>query len=318
MKNAVKILGIIAAIAVIGIFAGCGPAEPDDQTRIALDLEGYDGTFATVMIFDSIPKELPDPNDLTTLNNLTTINDKKVKTLAYSSPKEFDDGYVSLPLFEMKKKAAGYEKTADAVTVDKGVVALWINSSENMKGDELYKGKTERVVALGKGTYTIDIKDFTPTLKSKVPDSEYLKTYEASYTNSNSKAVVETIKLTKTRFYVSDDVNTTKDYLDFKIERWDEVDVPEGANYSGYDGAYRFTGKIVGQKNYVPSTYTAPKFSKDDVDADGNGPTCWMYIYFKKSGNDITFIRSSFSKSGNVNSGLVIGGDNKPRVYEAK
>jgi len=70
---------------------------------------------------------------------------------------------------------------------------------------------------------------------------------------------------------------------------------------------------MIGAKDYVPSTKTAPYFDlSTDVKSDGTGPDCWMYIYFQGTG---AFVRTSFSKSGNVNSGILTGNDGTARVY---
>jgi len=166
MKRVVKMLGIIALVAIIGTFAGCGPADPDDQTYIAIDLpgNGYDGAYAAVVVYDK------DKED--------------AKVLAYSRAKEISGSFVSLPLFK--------KDTTDAIVVEKGLVALVINTIEDMEsGEYLCPGsKTETVVNLGKGEINIPASKFIPPLrelkKTTLP-TDYNGTYKATYKNKDKK-----------------------------------------------------------------------------------------------------------------------------------
>jgi len=290
MKNVIRVFGIIAMIAVIGLVS-CG-VDPDDQTYIKIDLpEGYDEAFAAVIIYDDI---------------------KGTNTLAISRAKEISGNSVSLALFK---------DNGDAIVVDKGVVGLVICTDSSMdkdKGEILYAGATEAVLNLGKGEQTIPIEKFIPAIKAikkQAPAATNYGSYKTTYT-LNNVSVTEIIELSQTEFKISDDSQSsgTADHLYFKITGWETANVPE--DYPSYTGAYKFTGKITSNQGYISATSkTAPGFAATDANDKESGPECWMYIYFKGTTGDITFIRTAFSKAAKINNGVVTGSDNKARVY---
>jgi hypothetical protein len=306
MRNLVKVLGIIAMLAVVGLFVSCDVA-PEDQTIITIAgmADSYNGNYALVGVYeDSSMEKL-----LGVSSALKTIKSGKVE-LALVSPEE--------------------GKKGEAVIVKQGVILLGIFSDDKAE-TSVYSGRTDRVVSLGKGPFTIDADKFIPDLTAGAPTTDPEKpaandfgTYTTKYTSgSPAKDVTETIELAEGKFLIYDnDVGTTaatRDFIEFNIKKWESASVPTEAAYATYTGAYKFTGKIIGAKGYIPAnaqSKTAPGFGTADVVANETGPDVWMFIYFKTNADgSITFIRTPFSKEGNVNAGIVTGANNSPRVY---
>jgi len=165
------------------------------------------------------------------------------------------------------------------------------------------------VIAVAAGTATITVTtakgNKTASCTVTVIDpATYFGTYTATYMSNSNKSITETITILDDRFYISDNEKenpTEPDYLDFKIEKWENFITPNTYN-SDYPIAFKITGKIILQKGYVPSTNTAPKFdATTDVKGDGTGPDCWMYIFFDDNENRFTLLRSPFSKSDQYN-----------------
>jgi hypothetical protein len=294
MKNVIKMLGIIALLAIIVGMVGCS-VDADDQTTITIkDIPAaYEDKYAAVVIVDS--------KDLT----------KILGTTLYAKPIKGNTA----------KEIAMYDESGAAVIVKEGIVCLFINSAETMDGDDLYAGRTDKAKTLGKGGFEVSAGDFVPDItkvgKEEKPTATNYGTYTTKYKNSSGTEITETIIITESQFKISDNsggrTGDAADYLDFKIVKWEIGVVPE--DYVEYTGAFKFTGKILGQRGYCPSDKTAPKFTDADVDADGKGPDCWMSIYFSGETGSITFIRTSFSKAGNVNNGVVTDAAKSPRVY---
>jgi len=280
--------GIIAILVMIGIFAGC-EATPENQTHITVkDIPSiYNNKFARVA----------------THENATTTVERE-----YSASVKIVNGQVNLPIFKKDDKPA---------TAKNGWVSLKINTKEDFTGTELYNGKTNTVVSLGKAEHEISATIFTPDIGTdlysddEVPE-EYIGVYKCTYASTaGGSNVTETIRFGANTFNISDDENTHSDadFLNFTITKW-EIVAPIDTTYTD---AYKFTGKIVDQNDYVPSTYTAPgasdtaggAFSASDVKADGTGPDCFMYIYIKPS--DGSFKRSAFTKSTTARPAVVTG-----------
>jgi len=189
----------------------------------------------------------------------------------------------------------------------------------------------DKYLAGGIGTYTTTAPVGYDSVWTKQPISKpsiNYGTYTTQYTSGQqAKNITETIELTETQFLIyDDDVGTTeatRDFIKFKITKWEQATVPTEATYATYTGAYKFTGKIIGARGYIPASAqakTAPGFTFNDVKADATGPDAWMFIYFKTNADSsITFIRTPFSKEGNVvvNSDIVTNANNNspPRVY---
>jgi len=305
MKNLVKVLGIIAVCAVIGLAVSCS-VDPDEQTRITItDIpEGYEGKYAAVMVVESLA--------VTSANDVKYLGAAKVGKVIRGGVAE------AIPLFELDMKNEAF---GDAAKVKKGYILLFITEDENyLESDDLYSGKTIGEEALGEGTIEKKASIFTPdiTKNAPKPKANDYGTYSTTYKYSTDKNVTETIELSEKKFKVYDDYagTTDPDYLEFQIDKWDSADVPEG--YTDYTGAYKFTGKILKQKGYVPSTYTAPGIAATDVKEDGSGPDFSMYIYFKGETSNITFIRTAFTKVGaDENKAIVVDNatDKAPRIY---
>jgi len=307
MKNVIKMLGIIALLAIIGVMVGCS-VDADDQTTITIkDIpDAYNDAYAAVVIFE----------DATLAKVLgTTLYAKPVK------------GGVA-------KEIAMYDDAGAMVIVKQGIIALYINKAETMDGEDLYLGITDKPKTLGKGGYEVSAFDFVPDITKvkpagtpTTPAATNYGEYSVTYKNASNVEITETITLSETQFKISDNTDgrtgDAADYLDFSIEKWEAATVPE--EYNDYTGAYKFTGKILGQKGYVPSTKTAPAASgftdatvAADVKADGTGTTCWMYLYFKGETGNITFIRTAFSKGSVDNKDIITDGTKAPRVYKKK
>jgi len=297
MKSVVKIVGIIALLAIIGLAVGCS-VSPDEQTLITIwGLYGYDGYFANVTVYDT---DVAATAKNTGVSQFILIRNGAASQLPVVGPDL---------------------KPAKLAT---GAVVLHINDSIDGMGDTIYKGQTTRVVMLGEGEVFLTPDMFTPPIPDKKPAATNFGTYTTEYTGTKYSSdsdttgspgtVKETIVLSETSFKISDDARPTEDYLMFSITSWEPSDPP--ADAVGYTGGYKFTGKITEQKNYVPSAKTAPNFNKaTDVKADKSGPDCWMYIYFKGETGSITFVRTPFNKEGSNNKGIVTGNDSRVRVY---
>lgn len=295
MKNIGKFLGIIAAVAVIGLAVGCG--EPDPEDRIEISITGLpttanDGFFAVL--------SLENASGASVARSTRDVAVKISGSTAKGEMAEFKNG--------------SWINFADA---DSYIIGLEVydNETDLTDGHRVYRGKTRsnQAVVKGSNAYSADL--FSPSIdagafqSSKPPAANNFGTYTgAGYTTG----VTETIVLAQNAFQVSDNskaAGTVQDSLNFRIDRWEEIptaSLPADATSGGYTGGYKFTGKMTATTTgYIPSTQTAPNFTADDVKADGSGPDCWMSIYFKGETGSITFIRTPFSKAGSVNEGLV-------------
>lgn len=298
MKNVIKMLGIIALLAIIGGVVGCS-VDAEDQTTITIsDIpDAYEDNYAAILVYKD-----------------NTLDEVVGKTL-----------YAKAIKGGVAKEIALYDDSDQPVIVKEGIIALVIDTAETMDEENRYVGITDKAKTLGKGGFTVSATDFVPDITkvkpagvTEKPAATNFGTYTTKYTNASKVEITETIVLSETSFNISDNTGgrtgDDADHLNFTIVTWETATVPEA--YPEYTGAYKFTGKITAQKGYVPSDKTAPGFvAATDVKADKSGPDCWMYIYFKGETGSITFIRTAFSKEGKVNSGVVTGADGKARVY---
>jgi len=300
MKNLVKVLGIIAVIAVIGLGVGCS-VDPDEQTRITItDLpEGFEGKYAAVIVYEDL--------ELT-----------KILAVAGSAKKIKDGVAEAIPLFEYDAKT---EAKGDAAKVKKGVVALVIDEKESMDSkDPLYVGRTDSPTNLGEGTVSIkaslfvpDITNYAsgnePTASEEVED-KYKGTYKTTY-KLGSNDQDEFVELTTSSFNIYEKKNNAKDpdnFLDFTIETWDFVEA--GDLPTGYVEGFKFTGYIRAGKPVTTtpaasiSVYgvkTAPGFVQKDI--DDKTKAC-MYLLFKA---DKTFVRTVFTKQASTPATPIVG-----------
>jgi len=181
----------------------------------------------------------------------------------------------------------------------------------------------------------LDTNDDNNDDDDEVEDNVVPNTYRGVYSYTYDKAAngtggtTETIELSSNTFNIWDTSKGAKDkteaetkgsYLKFTITKWENDTTPDTLKDT-YPNAFKFTGKILSQKDYVPSTYTVPNGDANDVKANGSGPDFIMYLYFDinavdEDGNaEIIFLRSSFSKDG-ANKAIVSPTEN--RVYTKK
>jgi len=299
MKNLVKVFGIIAVIAVIGLAVSC-EADPEDQIIVTITEipAGFEGKWATV--------------------SLVKTDGKTPVAAAY--PEKIKGGNAS---------GCGMNDISDMTKIfdkdDNYFILLIIHDSESDIENSLYEGVTKSYKTLVKGDNPFPASDFRPDIGDFVaaPPPDFFGTYTAvGYVST----ITETIEFQSTTFEISDATTATGaatgDYLKFEIEKWDAAEVP--ADYSTYTTAYKFTGKITDGKpkdTFVYGTQTAPGFTETDF----NSTSCHMYIYCNGSGDTFEFIRTTFTKDTDttnanekkaVTTGQNFAGD--PRKYSKK
>jgi len=296
MKNLVKVLGIIAVIAIVGLAVGCS-VDPDDATRIQItDIpEVFEGKYAIVVV-------LEDSKEDSKWLGATKVGKKITGGVSDANP-----------LFEVDMENETFK---DLVIVKKGYVALFIQDSEKLGEDlgDLYKGITVSLVNLGEGTIPIKASEFTPdiskyTSSSNTPVAEekvasFKGTYKASYKSAGTVAAddtIETINLTDVEKFIISDAKssapgTVVDKLEFKIESWDYADTPS-TYATDYPNAFKFKGRITSSTTgyYGTNSQTGKGIVATDIKADGSGTECLMYLYFSNTGK---VIRTPFSKVG--------------------
>jgi hypothetical protein len=156
--------------------------------------------------------------------------------------------------------------------------------------------------------------ELTPTEKAEL----YAGTYECTgldYGAPNTN-VTETIVFSGDAFFVYDTIwdYNRMNYLDFTIEDWEEATTPT-AYAEEYPNALKFIGKIKDADSvYLPSNGTTPGF----VAGDKQTTECWMYLYFNDDEEDITFLRTPFSKEGVTEKTAPVQTKNVDRVYKFK
>jgi len=310
MKNLKKFLGIIAILAMIGAVLSCETeAKPDDQIVVVITglPEGANDRYGFIALGKDTPTQFHANG-----NAVVRITGSKVRNEM---------------IFSNDVGGAGAKKGDAFGSEGAYYLILSIYTSQSADGAPLYVGYTPSAKSFKKGTNTFDISEITfdkdiTDFFSK-PGATDFGTYKTTYTNTGGTSITETVVLSATEFKISDTAvsGSNPDQLTFKIEKWESAAVPSGL--TGYTGAYKFTGRILSQKNYVPSGKTAPEASgftnatvAADVKADGTGTECWMYVYFKGETGSITFVRSAFSKTGGTeNKAIVTDGSNANRVY---
>jgi len=299
MKNMIKVWGIIAILAIIGLGVACSEADPEKQTTVTVIglPEGVDGYDLNVLFTKD--DSLSDGWEASAASPKPVVNGKS--TVQMSNDKGAWD-------------ADGKQYYAWIELIDGGVKKHTGRSDSKMT---IYTGANQWDLS-DTSTFFFTFNPKLPSAAPPAPPATNYGTYTTTYTNQSNKSITETVTLTagvngnNDIFYISDNETNPVDFLNFRIDSWTEVSVP--TDQPTYTGAWKFTGKILSQKSYTPSGQTAPGFSTADVKADGTGPECWMYIYFKGTAPNITFIRTPFSKSGNLNEGIV-SGTGGPRVY---
>jgi len=266
-----KVFGIIAILAMIGVFVGCS-VDPDEQTVIKITgiPSGFNNYFA-----------------------FAGVTDQGISSL----PTKITGGEVSVRLLDAD--------TLDPVIAKNGRVSLVITTKQDLSGSNIYSGTTGSPVTLGKGEFSVaaseffpDISDYEPsgTDMGEIPDSDFFGTYKATYGASN---ITETIIFSTTSFKISDDTGTGSDHLYFTIQYWDEATTP--SSYSTeYPKALYFKGVITEASPINAATNTTPKNlygnqTGPNLDASDIGTTVVkMFIYYNDSGSKVKFIRTAF------------------------
>jgi len=326
MRNLVKVLGIIAMLAVIGVFISCGDVAPEDQTLITITEipSAFEGFYASVTVSDKL------------------VNDPSYKIIATSYLRKISGGSVTCDMKDEEDKAA---------IVESGYVIIAITKKQTDK-ETVYVGSSTSAITLGKSA-----QDKTTTQLLLVPDindgaAKYLanNASDAAAPDTNSfgtyitkvnlaGATYETINFSKNTFDIFD---STGDSFTFTIEKWENATTPAAPTdlATGYPTAYKFTGKITAAKKagtkiqkgdtnktanygYFNSGNTAPSIYPSDMDA---GTPVTMYLYCSKpdeTTGEIKFVRSPFSKDGSKKDPIPASGDaNNPtavsglRIYE--
>jgi len=317
MKNLIKVLGIIAMFAVIGLVS----CEVDEEDQIGITVTGLpatvNGKYAYIRLFKS---------------------DGTGDPLAYPSKSEQISGSkVTASMVDEKSKNFGKEGNY--------VISLWINDAPvtndnkgsalrfttGAGGKSLAKGENVRAATdFAQEVTGKSIADVFPPPKTAEETAEdefnakYLGSYKTTYKLNTGSALVdqdEYIDFASSKsFKIYEKKNGAKDpdnYLDFVITKWHPVaaaSVP-----SGYTEGFKFDGYIENgapkNEGTPPNIYgskTAPGFNQADITAKTDA---WMFIYFKA---DKTFVRTAFSKAGSDQSAIIITG-NEPtpvnRVY---
>jgi len=295
MKTLKKVLGIIAMIAIIGMFFSCGEASEEDQTRITItDIpEQLNGLYAQVAVAKA-------------------IDGKELVSAGFY--REIADGGVT----------GAQRDDKEAVVTKEGYVVIII-STDTSNGEDVFVGVTEGLVTLGKGEYTVSADKFLDKNQKGIaaaaanykgaPSASAFGTYTC-YTNLATAPTAvqsESINFSKTSFEIFD---STGDTFTFTIEKWENAATPSDITgltslATDYPKGYKFTGKITsakeggtviskddttssGSKGYFGSNQTAPGIYPKDMK---DGTTIWMYLYAKETSGVITeFVRSSFNK----------------------
>jgi len=308
MKSMMKMVGIIAVLALIGLVSGCQTeVDPDDQTVITVTNipDNFNGLFATVGV---------------------RYTDKKGEQLAISVPRLISGGQVT--------NCSMIDSDMNLLIVDEGQVVIIITKDEELT-DKVYQGVTAGNVKLGKSAQTVNAADaFSPSIVAAgTKYTEDTKKEEALGGAPSEKAFgiyicnnnlptspeeiqIESIYFSKTTFEIFD---STLDTFTFTIDKWEEADVYTASitGMENYKRGYKFTGKITAAKNagvkiestdtdlsgnstngYFNSSNTAPGINPSDM----NKNEVSMYLYVKEDtdGNISEFVRSSFSKDGSL------------------
>jgi hypothetical protein len=293
MKNLMKVVGIIAMAAVIGLVFSCDQeVDPDDQVVITINEipAEYDGRHAMVALLED------------------NTNSDAITALSYS--KTIRNGQVTgLEMMDTDGKAFGKEATY--------YVCLMITTQKNGEGIKLYVGITGSKKKVVKGNITYGaVKDtFREDIEENVPPIPALS-FLGTYTASSGTNITETILFSDEKsFRISDNSKTAgqdQDFLTFTIDEWAKASVP--STYTAtYKTGYKFSGKITGGSGYIPSDNTAPGFQTSDV----NSTKCHMYIYCTgtAAAGNYTFIRTAFSKETGTDSTTAISTSSQIRVY---
>jgi len=306
MKNLVKVLGIIAVIAIVGLAVSCDVA-PEDQVNITINgiPDGANDLYALIVLGDS--------GKVAAQGNVPT----KIK-----------GGSVSMDMVDPKGEAFGKDgaysiqvsiDTLDAFTAgDERAYHFQIASPKSIKkgSDNIFTADQFVFDIEGSPYWLKGMDDVFPasSSSSSAPEAqEEINTYiydgefKANY-KLGTTPTDEFVKFTKTHFKIYE-AGTNADYLDFEITKpWEYDAVPDATYVDGF----KFTGYISAgkpvdaAKNAIYGTKTAPGFTQADIT---NKTEACMFIYFKADGS---FVRTVFSKtSAAAPTKTLIDGDDK-------
>jgi len=316
MKNLIKVLGIIAMFAVIGL--GSCEVDPEDQVQITITgiPAAADGLYAFFALSSS-----------TSLDKLDALSDSNNKIAS---------GKLTTLMVDDKNKAFGKEGSYYIIIFIHDNV---ITSSNLNITKYTFMNFSKKPITKGPNSFAaIDFK--TPDQSATMADAfktadeiakekvaTFLGNYSVKYWNmaadasdtTGRKELTEKINLTTdTRFYIEDDsagTGANKDYLEFTITKWNESTTPD-AYKAAYPNAFKFEGKIVTQKGFCGND---SQTGKGISATEAPGLECTMYLYFSDDGK---FVRTPFTKKGATteDTSIVVNyttgtGANAPRVY---
>jgi len=294
MKNIIKIVGIIAILAVIGFMTGCQTeteASPADQVIISISglPDGLNGKCININLW----KETSDSDPVaTSFQPLTKVVNGRVSS--------------NMVWWGKNDKAFGDEGSY--------IVALGVYEDEygaTKTNNQTYRAGSPKKTII-KGTNPLTVGDFSPSLEDDfptistppegTPDAEFWGTYTSpAYTSP----YIETVVFSETSFRVSDNENTPEDFLAFTITKWESFSVPTEYEDIAMKG-YKFTGFITAGQPVNTNIYgsqTAPGFTQADIT---NKTTCHMYIFTNGSGANYRFYRTTFSKETGTDSKAIV------------
>jgi len=295
MKNVVKMLGIIAMLAIVGFAVSCS-TDAEDQTIITIT--GFTSKADNVYGYIILSKEKAVSAD---------------SQVAFGQAKQISGGTLTN---EMNDDSGGIYGDDKDLFIYLGIGNSAAAAEDNARKDPLFISDSKKAVKKGDNSFPTSI--FSPDPKDYFGAEDDAKArignYSCNYKSSGGEDRIESVDMTLTSFKIYDSTDT----LEFNIsEGWLYSAVPS----SDYSVGFKFTGVIKSAKYYAASgsdpealygTKTAPNFNSNDL----NKTEAWMYLYFKSDG---TFVRTAFSKEGFDQAGKIItGGNDSPRVYTKK
>jgi hypothetical protein len=307
MKKRNLLLVILAVMLVFGMVMSCGPVDDD----------GTDSGTGTAVTLNSVTADG------------SVWENSKLLTLTFSA------AVPGLAASNITVSGlAGVTKGALSGTGPTYTLAI-TNPQEK-------EGALSVTVASKVGTVTITGGAKTATIYVAYDDNQIPPEYRGAYTADNytsaTNKVVETIQFGNATFNIWDtsqaastyeDAMTKGDFLNFTLTKWEVTNTPD-AYKTTYPKALKFTGRILKQKGYVPSKWTAPEdngFPPSTntagiaaiVKEDGTGTLVTMYIYFNETATGITFVRTAYTLNTTLPSVVTsTGKPNEARVFTLK
>jgi uncharacterized protein YjdB len=195
--------------------------------------------------------------------------------------------------------------TLTATVLPATTTVTWGNwsSSDSTKVTVTGSGAGGNVTAVAKGTatitvaYTISSESKTATCIVTVVDpADCFGYYTGKYKNSSNKDITETVNISNSFVYITDnETPANPDYFDFIVDKLEPATTPDNLKAT-YPIALKITGKINDAKpikaDVLYGTSTAKGFTSSDIT---NKVTCWMFVYISSDGK---IVRSPFNKTG--------------------